>query len=238
MECGDKIKGETQDKEFKAKGAINILAWNWGMSRSGTIHTGGAGGAGKPSFQDLSFVKRSDKATPPLMNSLALGARIPSCKLTCRKEGDRGHKYIEITMTDCIVASISVGGTSAEDGFSEFVTLNFAAVKTEYFQSDELGPANSAGLFNWDIAANVGIDTGGEVPGNVRASVVHVAGEATAKLSWPSVVGRTYRVSSAASIDAAFAPWGEIPSAPGATTTSIDVPLSGLQRLFRVDVVP
>ena len=79
---------------------------------------------------------------------------------------------------------------------------------------------------------------GGEVSENIRASLVYVAGLATAKLSWPSVVGKTYRISSAASIGAAFAPRGQIASAPGATTTAIDVPVSGLQRLFRVDVVP
>lgn len=242
MECGDKIKGETQDREFKPRGAIDVLAWGWGMSQSSTTYQGGGSGAGRPSFQDLSFVKWLDKATPPLMKTLALGTRIPSCKLTCRKAGYVGQKYIQITMTDCIVTSISTGGTGAEDRFTEYVTLNFAAVKTEYFQANSLGIDVSAGLFNWDIAANSWIDAGagggGEVPENIRASVVYVSGQSTAKLSWPSVVGKTYRISSAASIDAAFAPWGEIGSAPGATATSIDVPLSGLQRLFRVDVVP
>ena len=63
-------------------------------------------------------------------------------------------------MTDCIVTSISMGGTGAEDRFTESVTLNFAAVKTEYFQANSLGIDVPAGLFSWDIAANSWIDTG------------------------------------------------------------------------------
>ena len=43
----DGIKGETQIKEFKDKGGIDVLSWNWGMTQSGTTHMGPGGGSGK-----------------------------------------------------------------------------------------------------------------------------------------------------------------------------------------------
>ncbi len=152
IECGDKIKGETKDSEFAAKAAIDVLAWSWGMSQSGTTHVGGGAGTGKPSFQDLSFTKYFDKATPALMSHLAIGTHIPTCTLTCRKAGATPQKYIEITMTDCLVTSLSTGGTSSEARHTENVTLNFAKVKVEYFLTNDKGVAVSAGSFTYDIA--------------------------------------------------------------------------------------
>ena len=46
INMGPNIKGESKDKAQGPKGDIDILAWSWGMSQSGTSHTGGGGGAG------------------------------------------------------------------------------------------------------------------------------------------------------------------------------------------------
>src|SRR5260221_14165 len=40
------IKGETSDKAFKSKNAMDLLAWSWGLSNTGTFHQGTGGGAG------------------------------------------------------------------------------------------------------------------------------------------------------------------------------------------------
>ncbi len=154
MVMGEKIKGETQDKEFKDKGGIDVLAWSWGMSQSGTTHMGSGGGAGKASFQDLSFTKYVDKSSTALMNHLALGSHIPECKLTCRKAGEGQQKYIEVTMKEVLVSSLSTGGSGGEDRLTENVSLNFAKVKLEYFMQDDKGATKSGGDLNWDIAGN------------------------------------------------------------------------------------
>ncbi len=154
MVMGDKIKGETQDKEFKGSGGIDVLAWSWGMTQSGTTHMGSGGGAGKANFQDLSFTKYVDKSSTALMNHLALGSHIPECKLTCRKAGEGQQKYIEVTMKECIISSLSTGGSGGEDRLTENVSLNFAKVKFEYFMQDDKGTTKSGGDLNWDISAN------------------------------------------------------------------------------------
>jgi type VI secretion system secreted protein Hcp len=155
INMGDKIKGETRDATQSKKNDIDVLAWSWGMSQSGTTHTGGGGGAGKANFQDLSFTKYIDSASQALMGALAKGAHIPKCVLLVRKAGEGQHKYIEITMEEVIVTSLSTGGSGGEDRLTENVTLNFATVAFDYFKQDAKGAVASAGIFKWKIAENV-----------------------------------------------------------------------------------
>lgn len=154
INMGEKIKGETQDEAQKKTHDIDVLAWSWGMSQSGSFHTGGGGGAGKVNVQDLSFTKWVDKASPALLLHCANGAHIPKCVLLCRKAGEKPEKYIEITMDKCMVTSVSTGGSGGEDRLTENVTLNFAKVKYEYFVQDDKGKTSSAGTYNGDISAN------------------------------------------------------------------------------------
>ena len=48
INMGPNIKGESQDDQKKEW--IDVLAWSWGVSQSGTTHMGGGGGAGKSKF--------------------------------------------------------------------------------------------------------------------------------------------------------------------------------------------
>jgi type VI secretion system secreted protein Hcp len=150
-----KIKGETQDKAQKEAGDIDVLAWSWGASNSGSFHTGGGGGAGKANFQDLSFTKYMDSATGALMLGLASGSHIPTCVLLVRKGGEGQQKYLKITMNKVLITSISTGGSGGEDRLTENVTLNFAHVHLEYFVQNAKGVTASGGEFKWDIAANI-----------------------------------------------------------------------------------
>ena len=99
LNLGATIKGETQDSAQKAAGDIDILAWSWGASNSGSFHAGGGGGAGKANFQDISFTKYLDKSSPAIMIALAKGAHIPVAKLLVRKAGEGQQKYLEMTLT-------------------------------------------------------------------------------------------------------------------------------------------
>ncbi len=155
LNLGTNIKGETQDSAQKAAGDIDVLAWSWGASNSGSFHSGGGGGAGKANFQDISITKYLDKASTAIMIALAKGSHIPTAKLLVRKAGEGQQKYLEITMTKVLVTSVSTGGSGGEDRLTENLTLNFAECKLEYFLQNEKGVTASGGVFNWDIAANV-----------------------------------------------------------------------------------
>jgi len=67
LDLGQKIKGEAVDAAFKD--TIQVLAWSWGVSNSGTFHMGKGGGAGKANFQDISFTKYIDTASCPLISA-------------------------------------------------------------------------------------------------------------------------------------------------------------------------
>ena len=70
------------------KDEIDVLAWSWGASNSGTTHLGGGSGAGKANVQDISVTKYIDKSSPTLLLNTMNGKHIPTALLTIRKAGD------------------------------------------------------------------------------------------------------------------------------------------------------
>ena len=129
LKIGD-VKGESKDKSHKDE--IDVLAWSWGVSQSGSMHMGGGGGAGKVNAQDLSVTKYVDKSTPNLLQMCCNGKHLPEATLTVRKAGDSPLEYIIVKMTDVLISSVSTGGSGGEDRLTENVTLNFAKVKMTY----------------------------------------------------------------------------------------------------------
>src|SRR5438552_16210462 len=120
------IKGESKDSVHKEE--IDVLAWSWGLSNSGTAHTGGGAGAGKANFQDLSFTKWIDLSSTSLMLSAANGKHIKSAVLVVRKAGEHPLEYVTITMNECLITAVSTGGSGGEDRLTENITINFAKV--------------------------------------------------------------------------------------------------------------
>jgi type VI secretion system secreted protein Hcp len=147
------IKGESKDSVHK--GTIDVLAWSWGASNSGSAHVGGGAGAGKVNVQDLSLTKWVDKSSPDILLACCNGAHIPEAVVTVRKAGTTPLEYIKITMTDVLITSFSTGGSGGEDRLTENVTLNFAKVKFGYIEQTEKGAAGDKPEVGWDIQANV-----------------------------------------------------------------------------------
>lgn len=148
------IEGESTDNKHAKE--IDVLAWSWGASQSGSFHGGGGGGAGKASFQDISFTKYIDKASTNLLKSVASGQHIKDAILTVRKAGgDNPVEYLIITMTGVMVSSYSTGGSGGEERLTENVTLNFAKVEMQYTPQDAKGGGGSPMKFGWNIEENV-----------------------------------------------------------------------------------
>lgn len=152
IKIGD-IKGEAQDAKHKDE--IDVLAWSWGMSQSGTTHMGGGGGAGKVNVQDLSFTKYVDKSSANLMTAACNGEHFKEVNLTVRKAGKEALEYIKIKMEQVIVSSVSTGGSGGEDRLTENVTLNFAKFHYSY-QPQKTDGSKDGGVIEskWDIAKN------------------------------------------------------------------------------------
>ena len=147
------VDGESVDSTHKKD--IDVLAWSWGASQSGTTHTGQGGGAGKVNAQDLSFTKYVDASSHALLLACCKGTHYDKATLVVRKAGDNPLEYIKVTMEDLIVTSISTGGSGGEDRLTENVTLNFAKVKFEYDPQTKKGGGEGVKTAAWNIAENV-----------------------------------------------------------------------------------
>ena len=148
----DGIDGESSDD--KHKGSIDVLAWSWGASQSGTTHMGGGGGGGKSNFQDVSVTKYIDKSSFNLLKAVSNGKHIPKATLTVRKAGEKPLEYVKLLMEDVMITSVSTGGSGGEDRLTENVTLNFAKFEFEYTPQKPDGSGDSPQKFGWNIASN------------------------------------------------------------------------------------
>lgn len=146
------------DGESKISGhedEIDVLAWSWGMSQSGTMHVGGGGGAGKVDVQDISLTKYVDKATPTLIKMCCNGKHFDEVLLTARKAGEEALEYFKIKMTQVLVTSINTGGSGGDDRLTENVSLNFAKYEVAYTPQKEDGSGDAEITVTWNIEKNV-----------------------------------------------------------------------------------
>lgn len=151
-----KIEGEIsgESKDGTHKGDIDVLAWSWGLSNSGSFHVGGGGGSGKANFQDVSVTKWVDLSSPILQLYCANGDHFDKATLVVRKAGKKPLEYIIITMTKVMITSVSTGGSGGEDKLTENVTLNFEQVEVKYTEQKDTGEAGTVKEFKWNIGAN------------------------------------------------------------------------------------
>jgi type VI secretion system secreted protein Hcp len=149
----DGIKGESVDGKHKDE--IDVRSFSWGVSQTGTGHTGAGSGAGKADFQDLQIVKSVDKSTPLLKLACASGKHITKGKLTVRKAGENPLEYLTIDLENILVSSYSLTGVSGSSEVpDEQVTFNFAKMKTEYWTQTKQGAKGENANFSWDVSAN------------------------------------------------------------------------------------
>lgn len=149
----DDIEGESVDDVHA--GEIDVLSWSWGMSQSGTTHTGPGGGAGKVDVQDLSFTHYIDKSSANLMMLCCNGKHFEEATLVVRKAGEMPLEYLILTMKGGLISSVSTGGSGGEDRLTENITLNFSEFKTEYVPQMADGSGDASIIIGWNIAKNV-----------------------------------------------------------------------------------
>lgn len=150
---GKAVEGESVDSKHAKE--IDVLAWNWGVTQSGSTHQGKGGGMGKVNVQDLSITKYVDKSSPTLLKLCCKGDYIDEAVLTVRKAGgDEPVEYVKLTLTDAIVSSVTSGGSGGADRVTENLSLNFASFNYEYTPQEKDNSAGASIPAGWDIAAN------------------------------------------------------------------------------------
>jgi type VI secretion system secreted protein Hcp len=150
----DGIKGESQDSKHKDE--IDVLSYSFGASQSGTMAYGGGGGAGKVSFQDISFTHRVDKSSPVLFLHCANGAHIKEATLTNRKAGKDQQEYLVFKLSDILVSTVQHSDSAGGDLPVESVSLNYSKIEMEYKEQKSDGTLGAGVKFVWDLKKTAG----------------------------------------------------------------------------------
>lgn len=155
LKLSNNIRGESQDETHRDE--IDVLAWNWGLTQSGTTHIGSGGGGGKVNVQDITLTKYVDLATNDLIKRCTSGEHIENGELIVRKSGGNTPvEYFRIRMENIMITSYNTGG--AKDGLDriqETLTLNFRKFASTYTLQEESGAPGAETVAGWDIAQNV-----------------------------------------------------------------------------------
>lgn len=146
----DGIKGESLDS--KHKGEIDVVSWQWGVSQTGTMATGGGGGAGKAAFSDLTITHHVDSASPILALYCAGGDHIKTGTLVNRKAGKDQQEYLVIKLSDIMITHVS--DSAGGDVPHESVSLNYSKIEVEYKPQKADGSLDAGIKWGWDQKLN------------------------------------------------------------------------------------
>ncbi|MGA9701807.1 Hcp family type VI secretion system effector [Pseudomonas sp.] len=156
LKLGD-IKGESKDQSHRDE--IAISQWGWGMSQTGSMHSGSGGGAGKVNIENLVIHKLMDKSSPNLMMACSTGKHYPEARLVVRKAGGASAvEYLMMTMKEVMVISYQTDAITSADTLTEVIGLNFATIEVSYQpQKADGGKDGGAVKYGWNIRQNVKI---------------------------------------------------------------------------------
>jgi type VI secretion system secreted protein Hcp len=147
---GPTVEGESVVQQHERE--IDIVSWTWHMSQSGNMHVP-TGGSGKVAVEDVTIVKKVDKASPILMTYCCSGKHFEKATLACAEaSGGVPVQYWTLTMEKVIIKDIR--DEHAGERANETIALNFAKYKVEYIHQEELGQPGPAITHTWDIAKN------------------------------------------------------------------------------------
>jgi type VI secretion system secreted protein Hcp len=121
--------------------AIDILSFSWGASQTATYQSGASGKeakAGRANLGDLTIMKVLDKTSPLLFDHCVTGNILPKIDLFYDKPvGDKQDDYFKIELTDALITSIQLSGSSENP--VESVSFAYQKVVVAYNPEGEDG---------------------------------------------------------------------------------------------------
>jgi len=149
----DGIEGESTDD--KHQGWIEILYYEIGLTQKVPTTASSAGGASaeRADFQDFSFEKELDKATPKLALACANGTHIDNIIIEVCRAGSDKIKFMEYKLSNCIISEVvtASGGAFPYDA----VGINYGKIHWNYtVQKREGGGAAGQIAAGWDLQRN------------------------------------------------------------------------------------
>lgn len=153
------MKFDSIDGESTAKGHekwIEVLSFSWGLTNAGAHASGGGGGEGKASFQDIHFTQKTQASSPLLLKACATGQHIKEATLSFIKGEGQASEFLKIKLEDVLVSGVQTGGAEGADGDRPTDEVSVAFVKIDYLYTPQ--SADGSVLppieFAFDVAAN------------------------------------------------------------------------------------
>ena len=108
-----KVEGASgESKDSNHTGWTDIDSFTWGATQPHSMGSGGGAGVGKVAFQDLNVVAKIDKCYPAVLKHCATGKHLGKVEISLCKAGGSQIEYGKIELTDVLVTSVTVSGTS------------------------------------------------------------------------------------------------------------------------------
>jgi len=152
---GGSVTIEGGSTHGKHKNEIPVLAWSWGLSNSGDLHSSGSSSGGKAHVQDISLTKYVDKSSNALLQAAATGARLEEAWLYITNATGEQTDYVVLHLTNgVLITSVSTGGSGGEDRLTENITLHFGKFQYSFQPQKPDGKADGAAkTFTYDMQA-------------------------------------------------------------------------------------
>ncbi|TKD47277.1 Hcp family type VI secretion system effector [Azotobacter chroococcum] len=148
------IEGESTDDKYPKW--IEVYSYSFGASQSlsATASSSGSLSSARVDIQDFSFTHDLDLASAKLFEYCCTGKSIPKVTVSInRASGDTKQQYQEYILTDVIVSSISIGGSTGNVP-TESISLAFGKIETKYTKLDATGKMAGNSSAGWDRKAN------------------------------------------------------------------------------------
>jgi type VI secretion system secreted protein Hcp len=136
----DGIPGECLEKNHKDWVEIQSFTHHIRQPASVTAKSAGGATSGGSQHDDYAITKLMDKASPLLYQFCCSGKHIGNIVLhLVRKSGDSDVVYMEVTLEEAIVSTVTPGAHISEEFPTESVTFNYGKIKWAYTQQQRAG---------------------------------------------------------------------------------------------------
>jgi len=149
------IAGESKRAEHEDE--IDIHGISWGVSRETSAIVGRGRRRGRAEVDALTVLKYYDASSPYLTLATLQGKSFDEIVLSVRQNsGDASHKYLTITMTNCVFTSYDMeneGVSTADTLIAEAISIEFESVRTLYVVQADDHSAGDEHEIEFDVAA-------------------------------------------------------------------------------------
>ncbi len=147
------ITGEAKQAGHEEE--VVILSLSWGVSRSISL-TGGSRDTGVASFSDVSIQKEADSASSDLFAACTKATPLDEIVITFVKDaGDDQIDYLTYTLSNCLISSYQVSGSSGGGNPMESVSISFNKIKALYKKQEDDHSSSSDHEAEYDLMARV-----------------------------------------------------------------------------------